>query len=132
MILLDSHALLWWSGEVSPRLSSAAADAIERSVRTSRLAVSAISIWEISMLFERKRIELSTPFDAWLGELDSNPFVEFIPIDNRIAVEANQLPGDFHRDPADRLIVATARLLDMPLLTADTKILDYPFVQTIW
>lgn len=84
------------------------------------------------MLFERNRIELSTTFDAWLAELDNNAFVKFILIDNRIAVEANRLPGDFHRDPADRLIVATARLLDVPLVTADTKILDYPFVQTIW
>lgn len=84
------------------------------------------------MLFERNRIELSTTFDAWLAELDNNAFVKFIPIDNRIAVEANRLPGDFHRGPADRLIVATARLLDVPLVTADTKIIDYPFVQTIW
>jgi PIN domain nuclease of toxin-antitoxin system len=84
------------------------------------------------MLFERNRIELSTTFDAWLAELENNAYVQFISIDNRIAVEANRLPGDFHRDPADRLIVATARHLDIPLVTADTKILDYPFVETIW
>jgi len=84
------------------------------------------------MLFERNRIELSTTFDAWLAELENNAFVEFIPVDNRIAVEANRLPGDFHRDPADRLIVATARVLDVPLITADTKILDYKHVQAVW
>lgn len=132
MILLDTHALLWWS-EVEPsRLSEEAERVLASSLAPGALKISTITSWEISMLVAKGRLGLNFDVLGWTESLAALSFVEFIPIDNRIAVEANQLPGDFHRDPADRLIVATARLLDMPLLTADTKILDYPFVQTIW
>ncbi|GHD18652.1 type II toxin-antitoxin system VapC family toxin [Tianweitania populi] len=132
MILLDTHTLLWWSGQIGSRLSERAFSLIEEEKAKTSLLVSTISMWEITMLCERGRLGLKQNLDDWLRELEGNPFVKFIPIDNRIAVEANRLPDPFHRDPADRLIVATARLLDIPLLTADTKILDYPFVRNVW
>lgn len=132
MILLDTHALLWWSGQLSPKLSANASNAIDSALVASRIHVSTISIWEIAMLTERRRIELEVGFDAWLSEMEGNPYVDFIPIDNRIAVEANRLPEPFHRDPADRLIVATARVLGIPLITADERILSYGHIDTVW
>ena len=68
----------------------------------------------------------------WLSYVGSIEAVNFVPVDNEIAVKSTELPGDFHKDPADRLIVATARKLAAPLVTADEKIRAYQHVRTIW
>lgn len=84
------------------------------------------------MLVAKGRLALSMDVSEWLtcvGQIES---VSFIPVDNIIAVKSTELPGEFHKDPADRIIVATARKVAAPLVTADEKILAYPHVRTIW
>ena len=84
------------------------------------------------MLVAKGRLALSMDVAEWLSYVGSIEAVNFVPVDNEIAVKSTELPGDFHKDPADRLIVATARKLAAPLVTADEKIRAYQHVRTIW
>lgn len=128
MIVLDTHVWIWWiQGEV--RLPRAAAERIEQEEATG-IGVSAISCWEVAKLVEYGRLALPLPVEEWLTTALSYPGIELVPLTPRIAVESTQLPGDFHNDPADQLIVATARALNCVLLTADHKIRRYPHVAT--
>jgi PIN domain nuclease of toxin-antitoxin system len=130
MILLDTHALIWWvnGDSMSPR----AASAMAAELQGGEIAVSSITAWEIAMLTTRGRLSLSIDVTTWLAAIQQIERVGFVAIDNEIAVNAVELPGEFHKDPADRLIVATARKLGVPIVTADQKIIDYPHVRTIW
>ena len=89
------------------------------------------SCWEIAKLVENKRLDLPKSVEEWLDQALRYPGIRLLSLTPRIAVESTQLPGSFHRDPADQLIVATARLHRCPLATADRKILDYDGVETI-
>ena len=89
-------------------------------------------MWEIFLLVKKNKIDLKMSTQDWITKIEKLSFVSFVPMENRIAHEAVNLPGKFHKDPADRFIVATARLLEIPLITADKKILDYEHVKTIW
>lgn len=132
LIVLDTHILLWWVGGEEGTLSAPAKAAIEKELADGRIFVSSASAWEVAILAARRRIGLSSDVRAWLdtvGEIDA---VRFVPIDNEIAVRSTQLGDDFHRDPADRYIVATSQKLGAPLVTADRKIREYRGVQTIW
>lgn len=133
MIVLDTHAVLWW-GNQDARLSPVAAAAIrkEREKDSGRILISAISAWEIAMLVQAHRLDLATDVTAWLETLAEVRQVKFCPVTNEVAVHAVTLPGDFHKDPADRMIVATARLASATLLTADAKIQGYRHVRTAW
>lgn len=132
MIVLDTHALLWWaSGEVG-QLSAAAQQAIEHEATSGQIKVSSISAWELAMLVARGRVALSMDVGQWLSVLGQVESMSFVPVDNDIAIKSTELPGDFHKDPADRIIVATARKLSAPLVTADDKIRSYAHVRTIW
>ena len=84
------------------------------------------------MLVARGRLGLTMEIGAWLAVVEEIAEVRFIPVDNAIAVESVALPGEFHKDPADRLIVATARKLGIPIVSADERIANYPHVRTIW
>ncbi|SOZ37090.1 Ribonuclease VapC (fragment) [Cupriavidus neocaledonicus] len=84
------------------------------------------------MLVERGRLVLTMDVDAWLATVAKIDVVRFLPVDAGIAVKSVNLPGDFHKDPADRMIVTTARMLAAPLVTRDEKIRAYPHVRTIW
>lgn len=95
------------------------------------MAVSAISCWEVSKLVERGRLTLPCPPHDWLQQALTYPGIRLIELSPRICVESTQLPGTFHRDPADQIIVATARVLDAPLVTVDAKILAYPHVKLV-
>lgn len=131
MIVLDTHALLWWaSGDA--QLSTKAARAIKAELAGGQIVVSSISAWELALLVDRGRLALSVDIETWLATVGEIEAVRFVPVDNAIALKSVQLPGDFHKDPADRLIVATARQLAAPLITADEKIRAYAHVQTIW
>jgi PIN domain nuclease of toxin-antitoxin system len=131
VIVLDTHVLLWWvSGEV--QLSKKAKAAIERERSEGELIVSSISAWEISLLVKRERLSISTDVNSWLATVNEIEALRFVPVDNEIALKAVELPGEFHKDPADRMIVATARALAAPLITKDQKIRDYAHVKTIW
>jgi PIN domain nuclease of toxin-antitoxin system len=132
VIVLDTHALLWWASGDTARLSSVAARAIEEELSGGRIAVSSFSAWELAMLVERGRVVLSMDVEAWLSVVSRIEAVRFVPVDNEISLRSVTLPGVFHKDPADRIIVATARKLAAPLVTADEKIRAYPHVQTLW
>ena len=93
------------------------------------LGVSIISCWEAAKLVERGRLELTMPVERWIEQALTYPGVELLQLTPRIVVESTQLPGEFHRDPADQILAATARVYDIPLLTADSKLLDYPHVK---
>jgi len=134
VILLDTHALLWWV-QGDARLSAGAAGAIEAErdqAGAQGVLVSAISCWEVAMLVSRQRLALSLELETWLDTVAAIPSVRLLPLEPRTAVAATRLPGDFHADPADRFLVAQARQLDVPLLTADEKIRRYPHVRVLW
>ncbi len=133
MIVLDTHVLVWWvnGGE---QLSTAAQDAIAHELRldSGLVLMSSITAWEIALLVQKSRLALSTGTDEWLDTVATIEGVRFVPVDNDVAVQATRLPGEFHPDPADRMIVALARHLAAPLVTADHKIREYKHVRTIW
>lgn len=132
MIVLDTHVLIWWAAHELTELSSKARKAIDRELEEGSIAVSSISAWELAMLVAAGRLSLTMDVAAWLNNVAQIEALRFVPVDNEIAVASTRLPGEFHKDPADRIIVATARKIAAPLLTADRKIRDYPHVHTIW
>lgn len=94
--------------------------------------ISSISCWEIALLVRKGRLELTIPVEDWIARSEALPFVQFVPLDNRIALRSNHLPGELHEDPADRIIIATALMLGASLVSKDSKIRDYPHVKTVW
>ena len=124
VILLDTHVVIWSAAD-DARLGTKACDKIAASSLSNPFHVSAISAWETAMLVNRGRLDLGEPAVDWLAKAMKHEAWKAIPIDAAIAVEAVNLPGSFHNDPADRFIVATARLNGWALLTADRAILDY-------
>ena len=133
MIVLDTHVLVWWVTD-DARLSGPARDALDREsvAPDGQILVSVITAWEIAMLQQRSRLVLSMELDEWLTAVASIERVSFVPVSTRVAVQSTQLPGEFHKDPADRIIVALARELNAPLLSADEKIRNYAHVRSIW
>ena len=124
MIVLDTHIWVWWVHGDST-LSTATRTLLDSSEQTG-IGVSAISCWEVAKLVESGRLSLPCPVFDWIQQALSYPGVRLIELSPRISVESTQLPVTFHRDPADQMIVATARIMDCPLVTMDTKILAYP------
>lgn len=131
MILLDTHVLLWWTDNAK-ELSLRARSAIEKERKIGDLRISAISVWEICLLVKTGRLALRVDIDTWLGDMMAIPFLQVIPIDATIAKTAVFLPNWSHKDPADRIIVATALRLGVPLVTKDEKIRHSKLVRTIW
>ncbi|KKQ53075.1 MAG: PilT protein [Candidatus Woesebacteria bacterium GW2011_GWA1_39_21b] len=131
MILLDTHILIWWLNG-SAKLSNKALREIKNSKKKEKIFVSSISIWEIAMLVKKKRLKLTLNVESWIREVERLTYVNFLPVDNNIAFESVYLPEFKHKDPADRIIVATARGLRAKLITSDIRILRYPHIQTIW
>ena len=131
MAVLDTHILVWWvNGDNA--LSAKAKKAITGTLdRGEEIVISSISAWEISMLIQRGRLLLTTDVESWLDQVAQIDGATFYPVDNEIALKSATLPGNFHKDPADRMIVATARKLALPLVTTDKKILSYSHVKTI-
>lgn len=131
MIVLDTHALLWWV-EGDRKLSSRARRRIGSEREAGEVIVSSITAWEIALLIAKKRLGLAVDLDLWLAKVARIHGLRFAPVDNAIAVAAVNLPGPIHRDPADRIIVATARHYEAPLVTADRQLRAYPHLETIW
>jgi PIN domain nuclease of toxin-antitoxin system len=131
VIVLDTHTLIWWAAS-DAALSKKARIEINRELDGGDIIVSAISAWEISMLVANQRLVLSMEVSAWLSTVAEIEAVRFLPVDVEIATKSVELPGEFHKDSADRIIVATARKLAAPLITKDDKIRAYPHVKTIW
>lgn len=133
MIVLDTHTLIWWASS-NERLSPKALDTINSELDTEdgSIIVSSMSAWEIAMLENAGRITLTLPVNDWLATLAEIDSLRFLPVDNAVAVASTRLPGNFHKDPADRMIVALARHLNAALVTADMKIRAYKHVKTVW
>lgn len=132
MITFDTHTLIWWVSSPE-KLSDKAIKTIDRELkRKGEILVSSISVWEIYMLVKRSRLKLTMDIDVWLQKVESLPFIQFVPVDNKIAAKSVMLPEPLHSDPADRIIIATSLLYGVPLITSDTKILNYPHAGSIW
>lgn len=131
MILLDTHAWVWWLSQPG-QLSKTAHEEIERSLAAEALCISCFSAWELALLVQRGRLELSIDLPQWIAETERIPGVIFHPVNNHIALQSVNLPGTFHPDPADRILVATARYLGATMITGDAKIHAYPHVKTLW
>jgi PIN domain nuclease of toxin-antitoxin system len=129
LILLDTH-VLFWAVDDSKRLSHAAASEIRRARRHDGLAISAISLWELSWLLATGRIQSYGTVEASLRMLAEG--VAIRPITPEIAALAAQFPEDYPRDPADRLIGATARAEGLTLVTRDERIRRSPLLKTVW
>ena len=127
MILLDTHIWVWWVDD-SLQLTTPYRNWIDE-YRDEGLGVSIISCWEVAKLVENGRLTLQCGVEEWLEGALAYPGVQLLELTPRIAVESTQLPGSFHRDPADQIIVATARVWDCALLTADDRALKYPHVK---
>ncbi len=127
MIILDTHIWVWWvhGDSTLPASTRALLDSAEQT----GIGVSAISCWGVAKLVECRRLSLPCPVFDWIQQALAYPGVRLVELSPRICVESTQLPGSFHRDPADQIIVATARIFDVPLVTADAKILVYPHVR---
>ena len=128
--LLDTHILIWWFEE-SGHLSAAQRKIIEGARGGSPLIVSDISLLEIATLHGLGRIQLSVPLRDWLEKAVAPPLVRRQGISPVIASEIAALPDWFHRDPADRTIVATARIVSATVLTRDRRIIESGLVKTI-
>jgi PIN domain nuclease of toxin-antitoxin system len=124
LILLDTQILIWFTqGDV--RLGETARRIVSDEASNDEVVVSPISFWETSMLVWKSRLSLGLDALEWATAVLRQSAIRMEPISPVIAIDAGQLPGDIHGDPADRLIIATARSLSCPVLTTDRKILAY-------
>jgi len=124
-LLLDTHVFIWlMNGDdtLSPKIQQYIENIVEEE---GVIAISPISLWEISMLHSRKRIILNQPCLSWIKHSLNSPGMQLAELTPEIAVDSCTLPTEFHGDPADRIIVATARILEIPLVTRDHNILTY-------
>lgn len=123
-LLLDTHVWLWLMMG-SSELSDDTRSKIEESAQHRQVYIAAISIWEVGMLVAKGRIQLQQDVWQWTQAALKAPGLQLIPLLPEIAIESSRLPGSFHGDPADRILVATARHAGYTLLTRDEKILQY-------
>ncbi len=128
--LLDTHILIWWLNE-SGRLSPAQQNVLSAADAGSPLLVSDISLWEVATLWSLGRIELALGLRDWLDKAVAPPLVRRQGMSPAIAAELATLPESFHRDPADRILIATARVLGATLLTQDRRIVDSGLATTL-
>jgi PIN domain nuclease of toxin-antitoxin system len=119
--LLDTHAWLWWL-DGSGRLTARERAGLDRLSESARPFLAAISLWEMATLVQRGRVVLRQGFEAWIDVAASPATVSIVEVTAAIAKELVHLPKSFHHDPADRIIVATARALDLPVVTHDRAI----------
>ena len=129
VIVLDTHIWVWWiNGDAAlPRGCYPYLDGL----RIGEIAVSVFSCWEVAMLHSRGRLDFGRPLDEWLSLALGRAGVVPLEVSAEIAVDSCRLPGELHGDPADRIIIATARAHSCPLVTVDDKILAYPHAQAV-
>ena len=124
-LILDTHVWLWVVQGVRHELSVEAVAGIDVAGRTGELLISAISVWEVAMLEAKGRISLSRSVDDWVRAALRAPGVRLLELTPEIAIESTRLPGVAHGDPADRILIASARVVGGRLATRDRSILDY-------
>ena len=129
MIVLDTHVWVWWTIDPA-RLSETQRQEVARN-EDDRIGVSAISCWEVAKLSEYGRLLLPVGLSEWFQTALRYPGISLLELTPGVAVESTSLPGGFHRDPADQILVATARVHRCPLVTSDDKIAGYPHVRSV-
>lgn len=131
MILLDTHCWIWWL--TTPRaLSKKAHSAIREAMVNYQVCISSISVWEIAMLVQRGRLQLAIDYREFIRQTEKLAFVQFIEPNNTILVNSVELSGYSAKDPADRIIVATANHMGAMLVTKDESIRAYRQVRSLW
>ena len=123
-ILIDTHVYIWYVNG-SEELSKASQKTLTSAMHNNEAHLAAISLWEISMLYSRQKILLNQPCLNWIQHSLQAPGIYLMELTPEIVVDSCSLPNDFHGDPADRIITSTARILSVPLMTRDQKILNY-------
>ena len=123
-LLLDTHVFLW-SVSQPAKLSEAVLGTIRAAAKDRRLLVSVMTVWEVALLVSKGRISLPSPTRQWIETTFARPGLELCPLTAAVAIEASELPAGLPGDPVDRLLVATARLERLTLMTRDSLILAY-------
>jgi PIN domain nuclease of toxin-antitoxin system len=129
MIVLDTHVWFYWINDSTEELSD---DALTSINSKTTLGISIISCWEIAMLVAKNRLRLSNDVLKWVEQALEYPAIKLLEITPEIAVLSTRLPGQFHGDPADRLIAATCMIHSAPLVTKDKKVHTWGHIRTIW
>jgi PIN domain nuclease of toxin-antitoxin system len=129
VIVIDTHIWIWWV-QGDPKLSASQQGHIAAHGSIG-LGVSVMSCWEVARLVAGGKITLPVAIDDWVRDALAYPGVRLLDLTPEIAIASTRLPPPFHKDPADRILVATARVLNIPILTADAKILAYPHVRCL-
>jgi len=125
LLLLDTHCWLWAQLGLIQRLSRAALQAIRSAESEGNLRISVISIWELAMLEQRGRVALPMNVRTWVDQALSKPGIAVAQLSPEIMIESVHLPGEMHGDPADRMLVATARVQGATLLSKDEQLIRY-------
>jgi PIN domain nuclease of toxin-antitoxin system len=123
--ILDTHVWIWMVEGDDTKLSRSAVQEIERSAKAGLVRVCPITIWEVAMLEAKGRLSLSRPIEEWVRDALRAPGVRLEPMSPEIAIESARLPGSPHGDPADRILMASARVLGGRLATCDSKLIEY-------
>ena len=131
MIVLDTHVWLWWLHDPD-KLSPAADKLIQKEQLSGTIVISAISVWEVAVKVQSGKLAIPMDIGRWYELARSYPATVIEPLTPVDAIASTQLPGNFHKDPSDRIIISLARRLTVPLLTCDRKILEYEHVNTVW
>lgn len=129
--VLDTHAWVWWVTK-DRRLSRRARTTIDKAAARGDLYLSIFSVWEMAKKVEKGQIALDRPLNEWLEEALEIEGLQIAELTRQIAVDSCQLPQPFHGDPADQIIVASARSLSATMVTKDARLRDYPHVRTVW
>jgi PIN domain nuclease of toxin-antitoxin system len=124
-LLLDTHIWVWHLGGDTARLTADVIRLLDRVGAASRLHVSDISYWEVAVKAAKQRITLSMDAAVWLQRAERAPGIRYLPLDREILLLSTRLAGTVHNDPADRMLLATAQINNIPLMTADRLIIEY-------
>ena len=125
LVLLDTHVWVWLLNRDAALVSSAALDAIQAAAARGAARVSVISAWEVATLEAKGRLRFTVSCEEWVQRGLAAPGISVAPLTPDIALASTRLPDGFHGDPADRILVATARQLGATLVTADGRIQEY-------
>ena len=128
--LLDTNAWIW--ALEAPEKLPDPIRAVLLNPDNLPFGLAVISPWEVAKKESKGLLHLSMPVRQWVARATQAPFIELLPLSVDIALESAHLPGSFHKDPADQMIVATARMHSLVLISADQRLRAYPHVQTMW
>lgn len=131
MILLDTNVLIWWVGKPD-NLSKKATEAMQSAIAENEIIASAISIWEICLLIKKRRLTVEMDIPNYIEKIEALPYLQWVSVDNKIAMRSILLNSALHKDPADRIIMATALIYGAKIVTSDKRIQAYEEVETIW